>query len=83
MKVKAAIRTFLGSFIGQMLLVALLINLVLIPLLFASIFLQVGRDYKAQFINFARAQSFQMAMHIGENPEPARIRRILGDLVSS
>lgn len=83
MKVKQMMRTILSSYIGQMLLGMLLINLVLIPLLFASIFLLVGQDYKSQFVNSARAQSFLLAMQTSENPEPARIQRILDDLVSS
>ena len=80
MKAKGAIRGFLNSYTGQVLLGALAINLVLIPLLFASIFLLVGQDYKAQFINFARAQSFQLALEISENPEPERIQRLLDDM---
>ncbi len=83
MKAKTAVRAFLASYVGRMLLGTLLMHLVLIPLLFASIFLLVERDYKAQFVNFTRAQSLQLATRIGENPDAVRIRLILDDLVLS
>jgi diguanylate cyclase (GGDEF)-like protein/PAS domain S-box-containing protein len=80
---KAALRAYLSSYIGRMLLGTLLIHLVLTPVLFTSIFLLVAQDYKAQFINSIRAQSFQLAMQIGENQEPAKVQRVLDDLVLS
>ena len=83
MEAKSRLRAFLSSYIGRMLLGTLLIHLVLTPILFSSIFLLVERDYKAQFINSVRAQSFQLALQIGENQEPTRVQRILDDLVLS
>jgi len=66
-----------------MLLGTLLIHITLIPLLFGSIFLLVERDYKSQFVNFTRTQSFQLATQIGENPDLERTQRILDDLMLS
>jgi len=82
-KIAGSIRSFLGSYIGRMLLGTLLIHLTLTPLLFASIFLLVERDYKSQFVNFTRTQSFQLATQIGENPDLERTQRILDDLMLS
>lgn len=83
MSAKLAFTTYFRSYIGRMLLGTLLINLVLTPILFASIFLLVEHDYKTQFINSVRAQSFQLATQISENPQSARVQKILDDLVLS
>lgn len=83
MNKKIYLQSIFSGFNGRMLLGMLLINLTLIPLLFASIFLLVGKDYKAQFINYARTQTYLLARHIGENPDKPRIQNILDDLVLS
>lgn len=80
---RTKIQTFLRSYIGRMLLGTFLIHLLLIPLLFASIILLVERDYKSQFVNFTRTQSFQLATQIGEDVNAERTQRILDDLVLS
>lgn len=83
MNTKTALQAFFASYIGRMLLGALLLHLVLIPLLFASIFLLVERDYKAQFINFTRTQTLGLAMQLKASPDFLQIKKTLDDLVLS
>ncbi len=71
------------SFTGRMLLGALVMNMVLIPLMFASIFFLVERDYKSEFVNFTRAQTFQVATRLAEDGGAARVQAVLDELVLS
>ena len=83
MRIPAQVRALLQSFMGRILLGALAINLILIPLLFAGIFFLAERDYKAEFVNFIRAQSLQIATRMAEDTNPGRVQSILDDLVLS
>jgi diguanylate cyclase (GGDEF)-like protein/PAS domain S-box-containing protein len=86
MRIPHKLRGLFGSFIGRMLFGTLLMNMLLIPLMFASIFFLVERDYKAEFVNFTRAHSLQIATLLAENVSTARVERvqeILDELVLS
>lgn len=83
MRSPSKLRAILGSFTGRMLLGALLMNVVLIPLLFFSIFFLVERDYKAEFVNVTRAQSLQVVARLAEDASPSRVQALLDELVLS
>jgi len=74
---------FFSSYIGRMLLGMLSIHVVLVPLVFVSVLLILQSDYRSQFINNARSQSYLMASLISEDPKPARIKAIIDDQLLS
>lgn len=78
---ESLIRGFIRSYTGRMLLGALLIHVLLVPVLFMGVLHTLEQDYEAQFVNYARSQSRLLAMQLGQNPEPARIRIMLDELL--
>ncbi len=74
---------YFSSYTGRMLLGMLSIHVVLIPLAFISVLLLLQNDYRSQFINNARSQSYLMANLISEDSKPARIEAIINDQLLS
>lgn len=64
-----------------MLLGILLIHALLIPLLFTVILRTVKQDYQAQFIDYARSQSHNLARLLAQLPERAQVDQTINDLI--
>ncbi|MEN6586856.1 MAG: EAL domain-containing protein [Sulfuricella sp.] len=77
------IRQFASSYSGRMLLGTLFIHALLIPILFVGILHLAEKDYQAQFVNHARAQSYLLATLMDQTGDPTAISRIADDLVMS
>ena len=78
-----SIRQFARSYSGQMLLGTLFIHALLIPLLFLGILHVTEKEYKNEFINHARSQSYLLATVLSQANTPARITQIIDDLIMS
>lgn len=72
-------KRFISSYTGRMLMGMLAIHTILVPIVFVGVLLILQHDYQAQFINNARSQSYLLATLISEDPNPARIKSIIGD----
>jgi diguanylate cyclase (GGDEF)-like protein/PAS domain S-box-containing protein len=75
------IRQFVHSYTGQMLLGSLLIHALLIPFIYFGILHLAEKDYQANFVDHARAQSFLLARLMEQAADPSRIAQIADDLV--
>jgi diguanylate cyclase (GGDEF)-like protein/PAS domain S-box-containing protein len=78
-----SIRQFARSYSGQMLLGTLFIHALLIPLLFLGILHVAEKEYKNEFINHARSQSYLLATVLNQANTSARITQIIDDLIMS
>ncbi len=61
----------------------LFIHALLIPILFVGILYLAEKDYQAQFVNHARAQSYLLATLMSQTTDSSAISRIADDLVLS
>ncbi|MEW6314423.1 MAG: EAL domain-containing protein [Pseudomonadota bacterium] len=77
------IKNFFGGYTGRMLLGMLLINVLLVPLIFIGVLRVLQQDYQAQFINYARSQSYLLAAMIGSSPSRQHIDSIISDQLLS
>jgi diguanylate cyclase (GGDEF)-like protein/PAS domain S-box-containing protein len=79
--VVARLRQFVHSYVGQMLLGSLLIHALLIPFIYFGILHLAEKDYQANFVDHARAQSFLLARLMEQAEDSSRIAQIVDDLV--
>lgn len=75
-------RRFVHSTMGQMLMGALLIHVLLIPVVYLGLLHWVERDYQAKFVDAARAQSYLLAKLFAQ-VDPEKTVEIADDLVLS
>ena len=76
-------RQFARSYMGKMLIGALLIHALLIPFIYFGILHLAERDYQTKFVDHARAQSFLLVRLMEQAADPSRISQIADDLVLS
>lgn len=74
---------YLRSLPGRLLLGLLTINLVLGALLFAGVMHFISENFKSQFVNHVRSHAYALAVMVGHDTQPTRVKFVLDDMLLS